>query len=398
MKKFILSLVLINIISLKVLAQREGCSTKERSAKVNFHKNSSDSTKSRGLADNYYLWDNGKVITVKFLSGSKQLQNKIKPIPKQWEKYANIKFKFVETGDAEIRIFLGGSGSGHWSTIGTTCKEVTNQYEQTMNFDTANIGDNAAFMKAVVLHEFGHAIGLLHEHSSPLSGIQWDKEKAYEEYAKCCDWTKEDVDFQVFETYKVSYTNGTGYDNKSIMHYPIMKGETINDYVVDWNYSLSKGDTLLIKALYPKKGVRKNEVTRISILNFSGIRMEGNEAKQGISLFPAFDLKTGSKGGKVKMIIKFYDSEFYGYKDEDGTYEENGVVATMRTVLLPANKVIRYNQLNKKDFEFFLPFDQIPMDALSQNLIVTLKIVYETSEGEIKDLYRSQGMQFNLGK
>jgi hypothetical protein len=126
--------------------------------------------------------------------------------------------------------------------------------------------------------------------------------------------------------------------------------------------------------------------------------MMGNEQKMGISLFPSFDLKTGTKGGSVKMIFKFYDEEGYGLRDEDGTYQENGVVSTMRSVLLPANKIIKYNQNGKKDFEFFLPIDQIPLDALSENLQITFKIVYTTGEGELKNLYTSQAYSFSYAK
>ncbi len=392
MSKILLSALVVSCISLQVSAQHKGCSTIERSVRGNFHKNSSDSTKARGLADNYFLWDPGTVIKVKFLSGSKALQDKIKPIVKEWEKYANVKFNFITTGDADVRVFIG-DGNGHDSYIGTVARSI-DPYSETMNLDSADINNDAAFLKTVVLHEFGHAIGLLHEHSSPISGIKWDKEKMYQEYAKM-GWSKEDVDFQVFSTYKVSYTNGTKYDNKSIMHYPINPGETLDGYTIDWNMQLSKGDIDLIKALYPMKGKRKNEVTRIAIQNFNGILLEGNDAKEGISLFPSFDLRTGGKGGKVKMIFKFYDEDGYGFRDEDQTYEENGVVATMRTVLLPVNKTIRYNQNNKKDFEFFLPYDQIPFDALSQNIQITFKIVYETGEGELKNLYTSQAYSFS---
>ncbi|RYY64850.1 MAG: hypothetical protein EOO13_17980, partial [Chitinophagaceae bacterium] len=247
------------------------------------------------------------------------------------------------------------------------------------------------------LHEFGHAIGLLHEHSSPISGINWDKEKLYKEYAKM-GWTRDDVDQQVFYTYNKSYTNGTKYDNKSIMHYPIMPGETVDNYVIDWNLVLSPGDIDIIKALYPMKGKRKNEVVRVNMQNFGGIVMQGNEKKGGISLFPSFDLKTGGKGGPVKMVFKFYDEEGYGFQDEDGAYQENGTVATLRTVTLPPNKQIKYNQGGKKDFEFFLPLDQIPADALSQNMIVTFKIVYQTAEKEQKNLYVSQPLQFRYAK
>lgn len=395
MTKLVLTVLLSSFISMQVSAQHKGCSTIERSVRGNFHKNSSDTTKGRGLADNYYLWDLGTTIKVKFLSGSKELQDKIKPLAKEWEKYANVKFNFVKSGDADIRVFIG-NGNGHDSYIGTVCKQIDANSE-TMNLDSADINGDAGFLKTVVLHEFGHSIGLLHEHSSPISGINWDKEKLYVEYAKM-GWSQSDVDFQVFETYKKSYTNGTKYDNKSIMHYPINPGETIDGYTVDWNMQLSPGDIEIIKALYPVKGKRKNEVTRVNIQNFKGIVLQGNDVKMGISLFPSFDLKTGSKAGKVKMIFKFYDEEGYGFEDEDGTYEENGVVATMRTVLLTANKTIKYNQNNKKDFEFFLPIDQIPYSALSQNMQVTFKIVFETGEGELKNLYTSQAYQFRYPK
>ena len=395
MSKILLSAFVISCISLHASAQHKGCSTIERGVRGNFHQNSSDSTKARGLADNYFLWDPGTVIKVKFLSGSKELQDKIKPLAKEWEKYANIKFDFITNGKADVRVFIG-KGNGHDSYIGTVARSIDPDSE-TMNLDSADINGDAGFLKTVVLHEFGHSIGLLHEHSSPISGIKWDKEKMYAEYAKM-GWTQEDVDFQVFATYKKSYTNGTKYDNKSIMHYPINPGETLDGYTIDWNMQLSKGDIDLIKALYPKKGPRKNEVTRIAIQNFNGIELQANDAKMGISLFPSFDLKTGSKAGRVKMIFKFYDEAGFGLKDEDQTYQENGTVATMRTVLLPVNKTIRYNQNKKKDFEFFLPYDQIPMDALSENMQITFKIVYETGEGELKNLYFSQPYSFSYKK
>ncbi|RYY47210.1 MAG: hypothetical protein EOO06_12905 [Chitinophagaceae bacterium] len=398
MTRIFLSALLIGGLASGANAQHKGCSTVETGGnkiKVDFHKNDSDSTKSRGLADNYFLWDLGTTIKVKFLTGSPELQNKIFNIAKEWEKYANIKFALVKSGDADIRVRIG-SGNGHDSYIGTVCKQI-DKYDETMNLDSADINGDPKFLKSVTLHEFGHAIGLLHEHSSPISGINWDKEKLYKEYAKM-GWSKEDVDYQVFFTYNKSYTNGTKYDNKSIMHYPIMPGETTDNYVIDWNYSLSPGDIEIIKALYPMKGKRKNEVTRVTMQNFGGIVMQGNEKKGGISLFPSFDLKTGGKGGPVKMVFKFYDEEGYGFQDEDGKYQENGTVATLRTVNLPANKQIKYNQGGKKDFEFFLPLDQIPSDALSQNMIVTFKIVYQTNEGEQKNLYVSQPLQFRYAK
>ncbi|HRD58008.1 MAG TPA: M12 family metallopeptidase [Ferruginibacter sp.] len=398
MTRILLTAVLFSTISFSASAQHLGCSTKEggdNKTKINFHENSNDTTKPRGLVDKYFLWDEQSTLKVKFLSGSPELQSKIASYAKEWEQFAGVKFNFVKTGDADIRIFIG-KGNGHNSFIGTVAKQI-DPWEQTMNLDSADFGNNTTFMRSTTLHEFGHALGLLHEHSSPVSGIQWDKKFLYKEYAKI-GWTEEDVDYQVLYTYNKSYTNGTKYDNKSIMHYPIMPGETVNKYVIDWNHNLSVGDKALIKDLYPFTGKRKNDVVRVNMHNFGGISMEGNEKRKGLLLYPKFDLKTGGKGGPVKMIFKFYDEEGYGFQDEDGKYQENGTVSTMRTVILPANKTIKYNQNGKKDFEFFLPFDQIPEAAFSQNMIVTFKITYLTGEGELKNLYVSAPLQFRYKK
>ena len=49
----------------------------------------------------------------------------------------------------------------------------------------------------VVRHEFGHALGMIHEHQNPAAQgqIPWDKPKVYAYYAQQ-GWNKDDVDFQ----------------------------------------------------------------------------------------------------------------------------------------------------------------------------------------------------------
>jgi serralysin len=397
MTKVFLTTLLLGSLTMPSQAQRIGCSTREsgdEKIKVDFHANSSDTTKSRGLADNYFLWDPGATIKVKILNGSTALQTRVMNAAKIWENYANVKFNFVKSGNADIRVYLG-KGNGHNSFVGTVSQQISSN-EPTMNLDTVDLGNSTDFWRSTTLHEFGHALGLLHEHSSPISGIKWDKEKIYKEYARM-GWTRDDVDNQVFETYNKSYTNGTKYDNKSIMHYPIMTGETINGYTVDWNLNLSKGDIDLISALYPKKGKRKNEVTRVNVQNFNNFSVLNNKEKNGISLFPEFDLKTGDIGGTVKMLFKFYDAEGYGLRDSDGKYQENGTVAIVRTVNLPAKKLVSYNR-KKQDFEFFLPMNQFPQDAIDEDLLITFKIVHTTKEGEQKNLYLSEPMSFKYVK
>ncbi len=392
MKKIIISTCVLGLLSLASYAQPIGCTAPERTPTFDFHKNSFDSTKPRGLADNYYLWDLGTTLKVKFLSGSPALQAKVLSAAKAWETYANLKFVQTYGDDADIRVKLG-TGSGHNSYIGMVCRMI-DKSEETMNLDTVDMSYSTKFFSAVVQHEFGHAIGLLHEHSSPVSGIKWNKERLYKLYEIQQGWDKEQVDFQVFRVLNQSYTNGTKYDNKSIMHYPIDSTETLDGYWVDWNYYLSKGDKELISALYPKKGVRKNEVPRVLVSDFSGIDLVANDKKGGLSLYPSFALKSGAVPGKITMVLKFYDEDGYELTDHDGKYNQGNCVATVREVFFPKNKSIQYNK-KKKDFEFFIPWDQIPMDEAGNALIVNFKIVTETGEGEIKNLYQSEALTYS---
>lgn len=101
-----------------------------------------DTTKPRGVSDNYHTWENGKVLLVKFMpGGSKVLRDKVMQNAKEWQKYANITFKFVPdtTKNTDIRIKLG-KGLGHNSAVGTEAK-FRSQTTQTMNFDTLYFAD-----------------------------------------------------------------------------------------------------------------------------------------------------------------------------------------------------------------------------------------------------------------
>src|SRR6185503_11136830 len=164
-----------------------------------------------------------------------------------WSQYANVKFEFLTAGLGDIRISFNKNGS--YSYIGSDAKNRLPD-EETMNLGWIENTKTEGQLKSVILHEFGHTLGLLHEHMNPLSNIQWNKPVVYAYYMQYDGWTKDMVEKQVFDRYSVTMTNKS-YDPKSIMHYPIPASFTVDGYSVGENYDLSEEDKKLVRELYP---------------------------------------------------------------------------------------------------------------------------------------------------
>ncbi|HKG84980.1 MAG TPA: hypothetical protein VKB16_17765, partial [Beijerinckiaceae bacterium] len=57
-----------------------------------------------------------------------------------------------------------------------------------------------------VLHEFGHVLGLRHEHHHPASGIVWNKPVVYRELRQQFGWSKAMVDSNIFERFTQDFS------------------------------------------------------------------------------------------------------------------------------------------------------------------------------------------------
>ena len=104
-----------------------------------------------------------------------------------------------------------------------------------------------------MLHEFGHTLGCIHEHSRPDAGIPWDKPKVYAYYKEVDGWNKEEVEDQVFFKYDKDIIRGSKVDKKSIMMYAVPEELTKGRYAIDFNSDLSREDRAYIGKVYPKR-------------------------------------------------------------------------------------------------------------------------------------------------
>lgn len=197
-------------------------------------------------------WNSGDVITVSFLDGDPQLRQKVRDAAKAWVApgIANLKLDFRNTTNTLIRISFKFKGS--WSTVGTTCKQVTNKSEPTMNFGWLTPTSSDEEIRSVVLHEFGHALGLIHEHQSPAGGLKWNRKAVIDSLSgPPNNWPVEQIEFNVLDLADAKDTNFTAFDPLSIMLYAFPASWTVDGVSTHENTTLSATDKSFIKSTYP---------------------------------------------------------------------------------------------------------------------------------------------------
>lgn len=204
-------------------------------------------------------WDNGRELRVHFMDGDPDVQARLQPFAQQWSEHANIRFQFVNDPDAEIRISFQQQGS--WSYLGTDALSIPKN-QPTMNFGwlTRNTADDE--YSRVVIHEFGHALGCYHEHSNPTADIPWNKEAVYAYYeGPPNNWSRADVDHNLFRRYASGISQFSQFDDKSIMLYSIPERFVTDPArAVGWNQVLSDTDKSFIGTMYPRVVKRATEL------------------------------------------------------------------------------------------------------------------------------------------
>lgn len=196
------------------------------------------------------LWDTGQTIRVRITGFSVADAATIQSHAQSWTNHVNLNLVFVGANDrATIRVV---PGSRNYSVVGRDNLSVPPN-EPTMLLNLAGLTPDEVRRKA--LHEFGHALGWIHEHQSPAAGINWDKPKVYAFFkGPPNNWSEADVDRNIFRLYSANSTNYSPYDPDSIMHYDVDPSLTTDGIGVTAQNVLSATDMKYARRWYPFMG------------------------------------------------------------------------------------------------------------------------------------------------
>lgn len=164
----------------------------------------------------------------------KIVEERIQPI-------VNLQFKFVEN-NGDVRISFDPD-KGAYSLLGTDC--LSSKDETTMNLGWLDSG--------TIIHEFGHVLGMIHEHQNPVGveSIDWDKEEVYKWANETQGWSEDITYHNILQKYDHNQLNASNFDPNSIMLYFFPQELTNNHKGTNNNKILSKKDVEYITKIYP---------------------------------------------------------------------------------------------------------------------------------------------------
>lgn len=237
----------------------------------------------------------------------------------EFEEVSNIR-------DATVRIgFQRGDGS--WSYVGRDVIDIPGQFERTMNFGWDLTLDPRGGGLDTPIHEIGHTLGFPHEHQNPFSGIVWDEEAVYREFAAPPNnWPRQQTYHNILRKLSTTEVEGSDWDPNSIMHYSFGPGLIIepaeyrNGLVPAGG--LSETDRSEALKFYPPLDARRYK--KLSPFELERLSIGPGEQKDFV-IQPEFTneytIQTFGRSDSVMVLFEDVDGEleFVAGDDDSGT-------------------------------------------------------------------------------
>lgn len=140
---------------------------------------------------------------------------------------------------------------GTWSYVGRQAQLFTqvNPKAVTVNFGDLNDSSREEEWCRLVLHEFGHAIGCVHEHQA--NPIEWNTAQVIADCEAKYGWNAKQTREQILEKEDFRFLERTDFDPNSIMCYWFPARWTVNNIAAPLNVTLSTTDKSFISKIYP---------------------------------------------------------------------------------------------------------------------------------------------------
>jgi len=163
----------------------------------------------------------------------------------------DLNFSFVDHPSKAIIRISFDKNAGAWSLVGTD--NLLKKEGATMNLGWFDV--------PTTLHEFGHLLGLVHEHQNPKGKkIMWDEPKVLEWAKETQGWSDDVTKENIINKYEEDTINGGDFDPLSIMLYFFPSSLTTNNTGTEQNLRLSGEDVVWLNKIYHKEdGVTPEE-------------------------------------------------------------------------------------------------------------------------------------------